>query len=73
MVPQFNDDSEYEEAWAEESWTAHTGQPVAYGPHIQIDECWFVDGEHYAGRYCPHNEDGTEQGEMPKGWTVLNS
>lgn len=74
MTPQFNDDSDYEAAWAEESWTAHGGTPPDWEPHIYIDVCQFVDGVHvYAGYYCSHLDDNSEDGEIPTGWTVQNS
>lgn len=73
MSPQFNDDSDYENAWLEESWTAHGGQPVGYIPPMYTDICVFVDGEHvYMGEGCPH-QDGGDDIEFPPGWTVLNN
>jgi len=60
--------------WEEESWTANTGQPVGYEPYLFVDVCQFVDGKHvFAGYYCPHKVDGSEETEFPAGWTVNNN
>lgn len=58
---------EHEEIFQEESWTFHTGQRLGSDTHMYVDYCEFLNGVHYPGYHCPHDED-----EDP-GWTVLNS
>lgn len=52
-------------AWQDE--TAHLGKGAWFQQEIpmQVDTCVFLDGKHYAGELCPHNND-----EYPIGWTV---
>lgn len=62
------------EAWQEESWTAHGGSEIPSEPHFHVDyQCAYVDGVHvYGGESCPHI-DGLDESGLKPGWTVLNS
>jgi len=66
--------------WAEESWTAHTGQniPVSelgqFGEDLKyvIPTCQYLDGIHIqTGNHCPHNN--IDDPESDPGWTVLSN
>lgn len=57
------------QAWHEESWTFHGGNYHEEDTHMYVDYCVFEDGEHYPGRYCPHDD---IEDELTPGWTVLN-
>jgi len=62
------------DAWQEESWTAHGGTHVPYEYfHPQaVSTCVYEDGQHVAsGYHCPHYNGLDESGLKP-GWTVLD-
>lgn len=62
------------EAWQQETWTFYTGQHHEDAFPIYADYCVFHEGEHYPGRYCPHDDEVDEMGPvMPPGWTVLDN
>lgn len=72
-MPQFNSDSEFEEVWQDESWTAHSGGHFQEDIHIYTDWCEYVDGIHvYGGRHCPHYN-GVDEFATEPGWTVLDN
>lgn len=54
-----------------ESWQHETsirgggGIPYQGEVPMAVDICYFIDGVHYAGEYCPHGE-----GEYPNDWTA---
>jgi hypothetical protein len=54
-----------------ESWQHETsirgGGGILYQGEVPmaVDICYFIDGVHYAGEYCPHGDE-----EYPPNWTA---
>lgn len=58
------------DVWREESWTFHSSPEVDRDNPIAVDFCFYEDGVHYPGRYCPHEEDNMSTNV---GWTAQSS
>lgn len=54
------------ETWQEElAIQGGGGTPYNSEIPMAVDICYFVDGVHYPGEWCPHDSE-----EYPLGWTV---
>lgn len=64
-TPKEDEPPPYAVAWQEE--TAHLGRGTWYQGEVpmHVDICYFLDGVHYPGELCPHDNE-----EYPLGWTV---
>ena len=61
------------QAFGEESWSAYAGTNVTPQYIAAIDCCVFMDGNHYPGTYCIHQETTDEFGDVIEaGWTAQN-